>query len=246
MLGVQDIRPRPVPVERARARFDRQGPWSADCAHGKLCGRSERSANARATRNAPGCAPHRTTRLDHRMGRSELQGSRHGNRPQEAYNGRLLPTFACISRSSRHFAEEYDVYAVYDASGCWDMMSQLTSCMRLQQAGAVVCNWAVLAAMLQWDWRRPRKGHSSTCLAGTCRFTSSCRTIRPTPRPKPPRGLKRLGFGARWSMARAFSAVRQEMAVAITSHPALPIPGSAPCVRTRDDSPAYWTQTSCD
>jgi hypothetical protein len=27
--------------------------------------------------------------------------------------------------------------------------------MRLQQAGATVVNWAVLAAMLQWDWRRP-------------------------------------------------------------------------------------------
>jgi len=52
-------------------------------------------------------------------------------------------------------AEGYDVYAVYDASGCWDMMSELTSCMRLQQAGAIVCNWAVIAAMLQWDWRRP-------------------------------------------------------------------------------------------
>lgn len=52
-------------------------------------------------------------------------------------------------------AEGYDVYAVYDASGCWDMLSQLTSCMRLQQAGAIVCNWTVIAAMLQWDSRRP-------------------------------------------------------------------------------------------
>ncbi|GAP96846.1 isochorismatase family protein [Leptolyngbya sp. NIES-2104] len=52
-------------------------------------------------------------------------------------------------------AEGYEVYAVYDASGCWDMMSQLTSCMRLQQAGAIVCNWTVIAAMLQRDWRRP-------------------------------------------------------------------------------------------
>lgn len=52
-------------------------------------------------------------------------------------------------------AAGYDVYAVYDASGCWDMMSELTSCMRLAQAGAIVVNWAVIAAMLQWDWRRP-------------------------------------------------------------------------------------------
>lgn len=46
------------------------------------------------------------------------------------------------------------VYAAYDASGCWDMMSQLTSCMRLQQAGAI-CNWTVIAAMLQRDWPWP-------------------------------------------------------------------------------------------
>lgn len=52
-------------------------------------------------------------------------------------------------------AAGYDVYAVYDASGCWDQMSELTSVMRLVQAGAVCCNWAVIAAGLQADWRRP-------------------------------------------------------------------------------------------
>ncbi|MEH2082785.1 MAG: hypothetical protein V7K89_23235 [Nostoc sp.] len=31
----------------------------------------------------------------------------------------------------------------------------LNSCMQLQQAGAIVCNWTVIAAMLQRDWRRP-------------------------------------------------------------------------------------------
>ncbi|MCY1707274.1 isochorismatase family protein [Pannonibacter sp. SL95] len=51
-------------------------------------------------------------------------------------------------------ARGYDVWAVYDASGCWDTMSELTSCMRMVQAGAVVCNWAVVTAMLQADWRR--------------------------------------------------------------------------------------------
>lgn len=51
-------------------------------------------------------------------------------------------------------AAGYDVWAIYDASGCWDMMSELTSCLRLSQAGAVVCNWAVVCAMLQSDWRR--------------------------------------------------------------------------------------------
>jgi nicotinamidase-related amidase len=52
-------------------------------------------------------------------------------------------------------AAGYDVWAVYDASGCWDLMSEMTSCMRLTQAGAVVVNWAVICAMLQSDWRRP-------------------------------------------------------------------------------------------
>jgi nicotinamidase-related amidase len=51
-------------------------------------------------------------------------------------------------------ARGYDVWAVYDASGCWDAMSELTSCLRLSQAGAIVCNWAVVTAMLQADWRR--------------------------------------------------------------------------------------------
>ena len=52
-------------------------------------------------------------------------------------------------------AAGYEVWAVYDASGAWDLMSELTSCMRLTQAGAIVVNWAVVCAMLQGDWRRP-------------------------------------------------------------------------------------------
>ena len=51
-------------------------------------------------------------------------------------------------------ARGYEVWAVYDASGCWDTMSELTSCLRISQAGAVVVNWAVVCAMLQADWRR--------------------------------------------------------------------------------------------
>ena len=34
-------------------------------------------------------------------------------------------------------------------------MSELASIMRLVQAGAVCVNWAVIAAGLQADWRRP-------------------------------------------------------------------------------------------
>ncbi|MEO1009193.1 MAG: isochorismatase family protein [Planctomycetota bacterium] len=49
----------------------------------------------------------------------------------------------------------YDVHAVYDASGCWDQMSETMACMRMAQAGAVVCNWAAVCADLQSDWRNP-------------------------------------------------------------------------------------------
>ena len=52
-------------------------------------------------------------------------------------------------------AAGYDVFAVYDASGWWDQMSELASIMRLVQAGAFCVNWAVIAAGLQADWRRP-------------------------------------------------------------------------------------------
>ena len=52
----------------------------------------------------------------------------------------------------------YEVYCVYDASGCWDFMSELTACLRLSQAGAVVCNWAAICADLQADWRQPAAG----------------------------------------------------------------------------------------
>lgn len=52
-------------------------------------------------------------------------------------------------------AAGYEVWAVYDASGAWDTVSELTSCLRLTQAGAIVVNWVVVCAMLQSDWRRP-------------------------------------------------------------------------------------------
>lgn len=52
-------------------------------------------------------------------------------------------------------AEGFHVHAVYDASGCWDPMSELIACQRMSQAGAVVCNWVAVCADLQSDWRRP-------------------------------------------------------------------------------------------
>jgi len=57
-----------------------------------------------------------------------------------------LPVISALARG-------HEVWAVYDASGCWDTMSELTSCMRLSQMGAIVVNWAVVTAMLQSDWR---------------------------------------------------------------------------------------------
>jgi nicotinamidase-related amidase len=60
----------------------------------------------------------------------------------------------------------YEVWAVYDASGCWDTISELTSCMRLTQAGAVVCNWAVVCAMLQADWRRSETAGETLAIFG--------------------------------------------------------------------------------
>jgi hypothetical protein len=52
-------------------------------------------------------------------------------------------------------AAGYEVYAVYDASGCWDQMSELTSILRLNQMGAIVCSALAVVADLQADWRRP-------------------------------------------------------------------------------------------
>lgn len=50
--------------------------------------------------------------------------------------------------------EGYEVYAVYDASGAWDTMSEMVAIQRLQQAGAIVVNWTAVTAQLQSDWRR--------------------------------------------------------------------------------------------
>lgn len=49
----------------------------------------------------------------------------------------------------------YDVYAVYDASGCWDQTSEFAALLRLNQAGIITVNWAAVAADLQNDWRLP-------------------------------------------------------------------------------------------
>ncbi len=52
-------------------------------------------------------------------------------------------------------AAGYDVYAVADASGTWDALSEQTSLLRLSQAGVKVCNWVSVAAELLRDWGGP-------------------------------------------------------------------------------------------
>ena len=70
-----------------------------------------------------------------------------------------LPVMSALERG-------YEVWAVYDASGCWDTMSQLTSCMRLTQMGAIVVNWAIVTAMLQRDWRRMEQANETLAIFG--------------------------------------------------------------------------------
>jgi nicotinamidase-related amidase len=52
-------------------------------------------------------------------------------------------------------AAGYDVYAVVDASGCWNWMTEVAAMIRMAQAGVIVTNWVAIAAELNRDWRRP-------------------------------------------------------------------------------------------
>jgi len=86
-------------------------------------------------------------------------------------------------------AEGFDVYAVYDASGCWDFMSELIACQRMSQAGAIVCNWVAICADLQSDWRRPTAGGTLEIFAAHLPFygmlannQSATRAAHPGPR----------------------------------------------------------------
>ncbi len=49
----------------------------------------------------------------------------------------------------------YEVYIVSDASGSMSEQTQLTSLMRMQDAGAIMGTWFALACELMWDWRTP-------------------------------------------------------------------------------------------
>jgi hypothetical protein len=67
----------------------------------------------------------------------------------------------------RAIAAGFEVYPVYDASGCWDQLSELTSILRLIHMGADVCNSLAVVADLQSDWRKPT-------VAGTLALFKEC------------------------------------------------------------------------
>lgn len=50
-------------------------------------------------------------------------------------------------------AEDYDVYAVIDASGTWNKTVQDASIHRMSQAGVKVTTWASVLAEIMKDWR---------------------------------------------------------------------------------------------
>ena len=49
----------------------------------------------------------------------------------------------------------YEVYVVSDASGSMSEQTQMTSLMRMQDAGAVIGTWFALSCEMLWDWRNP-------------------------------------------------------------------------------------------
>jgi nicotinamidase-related amidase len=52
-------------------------------------------------------------------------------------------------------AAGYDVYAVVDASGTWNTLTQQAAMLRMAQAGVIVVNTIAVAAELQRDWTLP-------------------------------------------------------------------------------------------
>ena len=59
--------------------------------------------------------------------------------------------FAAISAMQ----DDYEVYAVVDASGTWNQLVAQTATLRMIQAGVIPMTWVAVAAELQNDWRNP-------------------------------------------------------------------------------------------
>lgn len=55
----------------------------------------------------------------------------------------------------------YEVYVVSDASGSMSEQTQLTSLMRMQEAGAIIGTWFALSCEMLWDWRNPAGADSA-------------------------------------------------------------------------------------
>lgn len=55
----------------------------------------------------------------------------------------------------------YEVYVVSDASGSMSRQTQLTSLMRMQDAGAIIGTWFALSCEMLWDWRNPAGADSA-------------------------------------------------------------------------------------
>lgn len=63
----------------------------------------------------------------------------------------------CLALPAMHLAAEgYDVYAVVDASGNWDMLSTQATMIRLAANGVTVCNWVAVWGELHRDHDDPR------------------------------------------------------------------------------------------
>jgi len=59
--------------------------------------------------------------------------------------------FAAISAVKN----DYEVYAVVDASGTWNQLVAQTATLRMIQVGVIPMTWVAVAAELQNDWRNP-------------------------------------------------------------------------------------------
>ena len=62
-------------------------------------------------------------------------------------------------------ADDYDVYAVVDASGTWNNMVLQASMLRMSQAGVKVSTWASVLAEIMQDWRSEKGAELGGILA---------------------------------------------------------------------------------
>lgn len=63
--------------------------------------------------------------------------------------------YCCALPAMNLRAAGYDVYAVVDASGNWDMLSTQATMLRLTQAGVIVLNWVAVWGELYRDHDSP-------------------------------------------------------------------------------------------